>query len=100
LACEGAWGKGDESLACVRAGLGAYDFLRLVADFNISFDAKDSSVTEKTLDTYPARQCRLDTAVAGALCRDPVPLRLDGKDVTAHGCTQGPAARPACWFRK
>lgn len=99
-ACEGAWGKGDGALICLRTALGGYDFLRLVADFKISFDTKDSSVAPQTLDTYPDRQCRLDTALEGALCRDPSPLRLDGKDISSFGCRQGPGARPACWFRK
>jgi hypothetical protein len=93
--CEAAWGRGtDESLICIRAGLGGDNLLQLVKDFPISFETPDLSKASNLIrDEYPARQCRLDTIVAGALCRDDFPLEL--KDA---GCSQAEAARPACWF--
>lgn len=64
---------------CLRSSVAGYDFLRLTYDFSISFDTPDDRITASLeRDTYPGRQCRLDTFVAGAL---------------------GNAPRPACWFR-
>ena len=99
--CEGAWGQGSvDASICARAAIGGFEMLRLVKEFPISFDTRDDEVVEKTLNIYPSRQCRLDTALAGALCKDDAPLELDAKDPLKHGCKQGVGARPACWFRR
>jgi hypothetical protein len=99
--CNGAWGKGSQdSLICLRTAVGSFDMLRLVFDFKISLDAKDPEVVEKTIESaYPSRQCRLDTAIAGALCSAPVGLDLNGHDVAEFGCARGVGARPACWYK-
>lgn len=98
--CDEAWGRDSiDSLVCQRAALGGFDMLRLVFDFKISFEARDPDVVEKTLDIYPSRQCRLDTARAGALCLTAAPLDLAGKELSSFGCAAGKVARPACWFK-
>ncbi|MEN0059362.1 MAG: hypothetical protein AAGB31_11055 [Bdellovibrio sp.] len=78
--CDRKWGSDSESSqSCQRAAQAAYDFLRLTWDFPISFETLDTSQVEATNNsTYPNRQCRLDTFLAGAL--------------------QEP--RPSCWFKK
>lgn len=67
--------KDDSSVDRIsQAGL---KFLNLVYDFPISIETPDLSVTPELIrDSYPGRQCRLDTIVAGA-------KKL---------------ARPSCWF--
>lgn len=58
-----------------KAGL---SFLNLVMDFPISIDTPDLTVTPVLIrDSYPGRQCRLDTIVRAARNQ----------------------SRPACWFR-
>jgi hypothetical protein len=98
--CDFAWGKDTEdSWICKRAALGGENLLLLVADFPISFETPDRAITRETLGyTYPSRQCRLDTILAGALCRRQLPLDLAlvGKEEAACGETE--ARRPACWF--
>jgi len=99
--CESPWGAGtSEAQICQRAAIGSFEMLRLVFDFKISLEAKDTEIVNKTLDVYPSRQCRLDTAVSGALCKDPVPLDLNDHEVSSYGCAQGPGARPACWYKR
>jgi hypothetical protein len=69
--CEKNWVDDAEgSLICQRTLVGALSFLNLVMTFPISFSTPDPSRPEK-LDrgSYPLRQCRLDTFVAGAACR-------------------------------
>ena len=78
--CELSWGKNTDSFyLCLNSAQAAFDFLTLSFNFNISFDTPDLSITPHLIrNTYPARQCRLDTFIAGGL-RD--------------------APRPACWFK-
>lgn len=68
----------DTDVLRARIGLGALNMLQLSKDFDISFDTPSQEVVNETIiDAYPPRQCRLDTAVAGA--------------------RQGP--RPRCWYK-
>lgn len=100
-ACDETWGKdSDLALVCERGAIGSYEMLRMVAPFKISLNKRDEEIVEKTLVVYPSRQCRLDTAVAGALCREESGLELDAKDPGKHGCGTGAGARPACWFKR
>lgn len=99
--CDRVWGSNSDSARiCYRTALAAFDFLNLVRDFPISFDRPDTSKVERTnYYSYPSRQCRLDTALAGALCRKKLRKRLDSDDPLADGCMGGAGARPACWFQ-
>lgn len=52
---------------CLRAAIGGLDFLNLVQDFPISCESHDPKVTTMLIrDSYPERQCRLDTLIEGA----------------------------------
>lgn len=95
--CGQAWGNDKKATAlCERAALAQLSLLQLVKEFPLSFDTPDLSVAPKTIrGEYPARQCRLDTALAAATCTEPGPL--DQRSLKP-GC-QPPASRPACWFR-
>lgn len=95
--CKVAWKNNTEDyLICLRSGLAALDFLNLTHDFDISLDRHDPSVVSKTnRGTYPSRQCRLDTMVAGALCAQKSPLFWKG---LVSPCADATAARPKCWF--
>ena len=98
--CEKAWGDDLEgSLICQRTLVGAFSFLNFVMDFRISFSTPDTSIPEK-LDrgSYPLRQCRLDTFVAGARCNEKHDLQLDFMDPAKSECAQTEAQRPRCWY--
>lgn len=95
---RGCAGLADESLCrrTLRAGRG---MLVLVRDFPISFLTPSTERVARTnADSYPSRQCRLDTIRAGALCRGRV---LDPGDLynPRPGLCDNPAGeRPPCWF--
>lgn len=99
--CELVWGaRTQESFLCQRTSLASLDFLNFIMEFPISLNKHDDSVVDKTLDgEYPPRQCRLDTLVAGALCKAEAPLDFVRKDKSAEGCITGIGARPACWYK-
>lgn len=100
-ACDRAWqGNADSTRICYRTALAAFEFLNLVREFPISFYHPDKSEADRTnFYSYPSRQCRLDTALAGAVCGNASRLRLDPHNPLADVCLAGPGARPACWFR-
>lgn len=98
--CEAAWGaNSNEALVCQRAALASLDFLNFIRDFDIGLDRhSDETPATPILDQYPSRQCRLDTFVAGALCRTNFPMQLDRRNASVSECPQSEARRPACWF--
>lgn len=100
--CDATWGEGsDDSLICQRGSLGGYNMLRLVVDFPISFETPSDFVAPATeSESYPLRQCRLDTYLAGALCRDDLPLILHATDARQSECSHAEGARPSCWYRR
>lgn len=99
--CEDLAGfKGEELKACLRAGLAGEDFLKLVFEFPISCEQQDDEISPVLIrDSYPGRQCRLDTIVSGALCSEPQPLVLEFNEMRMSGCGQEYALRPGCWYR-
>lgn len=100
--CDRIWGEStNTSLTCQRAALGGLNMLLLVKDFDISFDKKSPErVSETIRDFYPSRQCRLDTALAGALCKSDLPLVLDFNDPLRETCENREGKRPGCWFNE
>lgn len=78
--CTEAWKKNSPNyFLCLRSAVASFQFLNLNFSFPISFDTPDTAVSSVLVrDTYPDRQCRLDTFVAGALRTAP---------------------RPSCWYR-
>lgn len=98
--CEQSWGAGTtDALVCERSALAALDFLNFVVDFPISLEKNATEIADKPIiDQYPSRQCRLDTLVAGALCRTNFPMQLDRDHAALSDCPQIEARRPACWY--
>lgn len=99
LACDKSWGANSaDSLICQRAALGAFEFLNMAKDFPLSFVEPDPNKVDTTIvNGYPGRQCRLDTLLAGALCKETSPLDFQRQDKSA--CKNGLGARPSCWYK-
>jgi hypothetical protein len=99
--CDQVWGpESDDSFICQRSASGAYNLLRLVLDFQISFETPSKSEALMTeVESYPPRQCRLDTYLAGALCRDQMPLQLHFTDAKQSECQNPEGQRPRCWYK-
>lgn len=84
---------------CYRAALGGLDFLTLGFDFPISCEHEDQSVAKKLVrDFYPNRQCRLDTMIRGAHCKEELPHTLSFNNMNKNECKNPEALRPPCWF--
>ena len=91
--------KGRDLEICYRSSLAGLDFLNLVFDFPISCELEDKSTAPEMIrDSYPARQCRLDTIINGTLCSEVLPLSLNSFDETKNSCLSSFALRPKCWF--
>ncbi len=99
--CQKVWGAGSvNSKTCIRAGLAAKNFLTINFNFPLSFEAGAAEIAPiTTTESYPSRQCRLDTLVAGALCKDNLRLLMDFNLGSANDCTAKAAKRPSCWYR-
>lgn len=97
--CAQVWGVSSlQALSCERAAVAGYEFLRLIFDFEISFETPDlSNAPSLVQDGYPGRQCRLDTLFAGALCKDSKNLAWDFLSTGKNECSEPSGKRPACW---
>ena len=91
--------NGKDLEACLRSALGGLDFLNLVRDFPISCEHEDKNIAPQLIrDSYPERQCRLDTIINGTLCSEVLPLSLHPFDDSKNTCVSSYALRPKCWF--
>lgn len=99
--CAKAWPESEvERSICERAALAGVGFLTLVSSFNISLEVRDTTEATKVIvNTYPSRQCRLDTMVAGALCSVDLPLDFSRVQDLDLRCAKEEAQRPKCWYR-
>lgn len=100
--CDSVWGNSsDNSYACQRAIVAAEGFLQMHIDLNLSVSTPDKSVAENLIrDSYPSRQCRLDTFVNGALCKSHKNLIFDFSDSRANECKNPEGKRPLCWYKE
>lgn len=98
--CQNLAGKkGKDYDDCVRGANGGQGFLNLVMDFPISCELEDQEIASDLIrDSYPGRQCRLDTIVNASLCSEKLPLSMHPSDDTKNSCKASFAKRPACWF--
>ena len=113
-ACAGAFADPEEDAVCRRGAAAALAYIRLLfesdgldpaAPGRPSFATPDPAVAPSTLtDGYPGRQCRLDTLMAGLLCKRPADEPFSDLDPFQGACARSrgrdvPAgARPLCWF--
>ena len=64
----------------------------LAGKFPTSLETPDTTVVSKTNRTgYPSPQCRTDTVVNGAFCKE--------NPVSEFFCELGVGARPRCWYK-
>lgn len=104
--CNASHGAQTEAaLICLRAAAAADNMLQLTKDFAISFESPNDKIAEKLIsDSYPDRQCRLDTFLSGAICKTPIQtdksgLALDFNNSNLNECAQTEGRRPPCWYR-
>jgi hypothetical protein len=91
--------SGKAKIACslnLEAAQSLADLLAsLTGDTRPSYDTFDPSEVEETQSEHPRAQCRLDTYLAGELCKMPWDDKVIPKNLNAV-CDN----RPKCWYAK
>jgi len=70
----------------------------------VDFSVKDEKIVDKTYEKHPNPQCRLDTYVAGALCKTRWNNNLIPKDeneadlVSCQNDKYQFGKKPRCWY--
>ncbi len=106
-ACDESWAaEGDRNL-CYRIMMAGRSLAELLAhgQSKVSFSTPDAKVVKRTFHEHPEAQCRLDTFVAGALCKASFDMNIipgDEPEAMKYSC--GPrfeeGQRPRCWFKE
>ncbi len=105
--CESQFGDRVDQLICMRSSLAAMSVAMLFMDLNKdskapAFNTPDPKVVEKTSNSHPATQCRLDTYFAGSVCPVHYTIPQDDRDPLQGSCNEPVDAigiRPRCWYK-
>lgn len=102
--CTAAFLDDAEQIAiCERSSIAGFllaDVLRdLGGEGPIAFNTPDPHQVDRTDESHPAAQCRLDTYFASAVCPVSSDVEFSNTDVTVGACMTGDGARPACWYK-
>lgn len=105
--CNEVYGITEDQIHCYRAshaGLSLAQMLQSVRNEpeGPEFETPDERVADRTLDSHPATQCRLDTYFQSALCQPPKGEQISETDPFIGTCSQKRnftiGTRPRCWF--
>lgn len=118
--CDASWETDADKLLCYRIANASEALGKLLAKLSgdtVSFETPDHRKVTRTIDTdYPSSQCRLDTYLTAALCKNsPVSITIPGFIAAGNVLSgiEGEAAaiiescsqfkkelgfRPNCWF--
>ena len=96
--CDSQYNLPKENALCRRLAMAGYSLAQLLGGGK--FSTPDRTVVQRTSDSHPASQCRLDTYFASALCTADLSVDVSDTDATVGTCMSGIGARPACWFKK
>ena len=120
--CDATWPQQKERDLCYRITTtskfyGVFLNRRYQDESPVSFETPDPFEIEKTKFGHPAPQCRLDTFLAGALCKENLDSSVipgwkhpDGqksiraeREAAKYSCTRAAhyreGLRPRCWFK-
>lgn len=101
--CKKNYGSVNQRNTCERIVRAGELFSKIMAQYsghNVSLiTTPEALVVEETInDAYPTAQCRLDTIVAGAICKNNLSESVDEYNVNSGYCSNGSGSRPKCWF--
>ena len=89
------------------AGESIAGLLAALKGSQISYTTPDTSVVDKTFNSHPEAQCRLDTYIASTLCKAEWDINVIPKDErisSKYTCTiaggDNVGMRPKCWFKE
>lgn len=109
VACNNSFRNNPEEAAiCMRSSMAGLALGRTLATVSgtdwkqIDFKNTDRTVVDKTFESHPQAQCRLDTYLQGALCQMPATTQFSN-DPRKGACTPdrlfNRGVRPACWYK-
>ena len=96
--CDGFWKNSQNRYICKRGMMGGLSLAKLLGalgNTRVDINSKDRTVVSRTSDAHPAAQCRLDTMVAAALCKN---SWNDGVIARSASQSYSCANRPRCWY--
>lgn len=93
----------NEAALCIRTSMAGLETATWIAVIGkvapLSIERKDPTIASSTNLSFPSTQCRLDTFLAGALCKS----KTFGDDPTklndGYCANNEIGARPLCWFK-
>lgn len=105
--CESQFSDPNEIAICKRIAMAGFSGSSLFANMGGNslprFDQPDSNIVNRTYESHPAYQCRLDTYYQGAICTvaDSVEIGQSNPDVGTCNRTEQftEGLRPLCWFK-
>jgi len=90
----------------VMAGKSIADLMAVLENSYVEFDNHDFSEVDKTLDCHPTSQCRMDSYIAGAICKknwNPLYIPKTELESVNYSCTEYGGyvlgIRPKCWYK-
>lgn len=93
----------NEAALCIRTSLAAIEVTNWLAKFSKipapSIENKDPTVVTSTQLDFPSLQCRLDTLLAGAICKSQTVGDNPGKLNDGYCEYNEIGSRPLCWFK-
>jgi len=107
-ACQAAFKSVDEQGYCIRSTRAGKSVAKLFMALHNEataprYDTPDTHVVTAMFTEHPATQCRLDTYLQGAICRQPVSAALSDDDPAPGTCTRSggftTGFRPLCWYK-
>ncbi len=104
--CEANYSDANDIALCKRISLAGKSLADLLGSLRSSpatdFDTPDTGEVNRTNNSHPAAQCRLDTYFQGAICDKRISDALDNKDPLAGTCNRSQGytdgVRPLCWY--
>lgn len=103
--CDASWMFQVERNLCYRIALAGKSLADLLSGRTAKFETPSQTVVSSTNNAHPAGQCRLDTYIAGAICRvdfdEEVIPKTEVQSAKAS-CLQSlkqAGFRPTCWFK-
>jgi hypothetical protein len=107
--CGRNFGVNTEAAAvCMRSSMAGLTLARVLGSLRanpsaINFPNTDKTIVPATFEGHPEAQCRLDTYVAGSVCRVSENEDFSPLDARKGSCGPGRVEsngfRPRCWFR-
>ena len=117
-ACDQAWAKEEDRHLCYRISKASLALATLLASGQkVSFDTPSKRKVSSTRLSHPPGQCRLDTYLAGALCKKKFDIHIipglnhpeginsvsSEEESAIQTCTRVneelKGARPRCWYK-